>query len=582
MKQRHWWILLAVTITAFIASTTALILRQQQLDLWGHWPLLQFLSGWLILVLLIHRKALRDTATLRRWLLASLTGVLLAVGFPPSPLPFLLFVAFIPLLIATEKEEELTRGQRFGLLYHAFILWNILSTFWVANTAYVAGIFANSVNALLMTMPFLAFFFIRRKLGQAVAWLALPACWLTFEFLHLRPWDLYWPWLTLGNGLAKMHFGLQWYSITGALGGSLWIVVANQIGYDWWTHHRGRWQAAWPLAAWLGVPLIASLTMYATYQEEGDTIEVVSVQPNFEPHYEKFQASSSAAVERFVELAVAELTPETDYLVLPETSFSGIDLDHIDQSLVYRYFKDLITRYPNLKVVTGLSASRILSDPSEVELSTTRRWSRDGDTIYFEGYNCAVQIGQADDVQEYYKALYVPGAEYFPFKRILFFMKPLVDQLGGTSSGYRIRSRQNVFTADAVRVAPVICYESIFGEYVSRFVRKGVQAIFVVTNDGWWDNTAGHRQHTQYAKLRAIECRRDVVRSANMGNCCFINQRGDVRQKTVYGQAAAIRGEMVLNEEVTFYARWGDVLGRISLFFSALLLLRSVVKRIVG
>ena len=103
-----------------------------------------------------------------------------------------------------------------------------------------------------------------------------------------------------------------------------------------------------------------------------------------------------------------------------------------------------------------------------------------------------------------------------------------------------------------------------------------------MTNDGWWDNTAGHRQHADFARLRAIETRRSVVRSANMGTCCIINQRGDISQKTVYGEAAAINVKAKKNHFITFYVKWGDYIGRLSLFLTLLLLARAFVFKLRG
>ena len=90
-------------------------------------------------------------------------------------------------------------------------------------------------------------------------------------------------------------------------------------------------------------------------------------------------------------------------------------------------------------------------------------------------------------------------------------------------------------------MAPVICYESVYGEYSTGYIKKGAQAIFIMTNDGWWDNTAGHRQHLYFASLRAIEARRAIARSANTGISAFVNQRGDILQPTRYDEPIAIK-----------------------------------------
>lgn len=583
MSSRSVKIAIGLFLLIFIVSSYLLVDHQFNQQLWGHLPLFQFSSFWLSLVFFIKRKSFQDKEFLQRIGLLTLTSILLSIGFPPFPFPFLLFVAFVPLLLVIKPFEEaksIRSGELFFYLYHAFFLWNVFTTYWVVNTAYFAGLFANSVNAFLMTLPILLYIYIVQNLGPRVGLMAFLTTWVTFEFLHMH-WELYWPWLTLGNGLAKMNYGIQWYEITGALGGSAWILVINYLVYSWLKKYREN-SSLKPLftpALLFFSPLLTSIYIYFNYSEQGDTIEVVSVQPNFEPHYEKFAFPQEEMVGRMLSLAKEKITSQTDFVVLPETSLSRVNLDAPWQSGTMRDLAAFATNN-NLNVVAGLAAIRFLNDPEEIKLSTTIPLNRqDGKTEYVEQYNCAVQIDPGQNIQEYYKALYVPGAEFFPYKKILFFLQPIVDALGGTNYGYRIRTKFALFTSNAAVVAPPICYESIFGEFITRFVQKGAEVIFVMTNDGWWDNTAGHRQHADYARLRSIETRRDVVRSANMGTCCIINQRGDISNKTIYGEPNAINVEAHKNTAITFYVKWGDFIGRISLFISLLFLARSSLKK---
>ncbi len=561
----------------FLASAFILLRLQLNQQLWGHWPLLQFVSTWLLIVFLTKKKFLIDKQYFRRFLLSTFSGFLLALGFPPFPLPFLLFIAMVPLLLALDaKTREGDHGGYFFLVFHTFLLWNILSTFWVANTAYFAGIYANLVNALLMSLPVMAFLYVRKSIGTGVALGAFVAIWITFEFLHMR-WELHWPWLTLGNGLAKMPSGIQWYSFTGVLGGSAWILIVNYlISINFNEKRVVKWLIPF---LWFFIPFIGSLVVYINYTESGEELNVVTVQPNLEPHYEKFVYSEDLKIDKSLDLITAAITPETDYVILPETSFSHIDMNFPLQSHAVRQLYQF-AQQRGVAVITGLDGYRFLENEDEIALSTTRPILRQGGrTEYLEAYNCAIQIDEDGDIQECYKEKYVPGAEYFPFKKVLFFLKPLVDKLGGSLYGYRIRDNYAVFTSGESTVAPVICYESIFGEYTSKLIRKGAELIFVLTNDGWWDNTAGHRQHTDYARLRAIETRRNVVRSANMGNCCLIDGRGDIYEKTSYGEEGAIEVTARKNQEITFYVKWGDVLGRISLLITLLLLARALISR---
>ena len=109
--------------------------------------------------------------------------------------------------------------------------------------------------------------------------------------------------------------------------------------------------------------------------------------------------------------------------------------------------------------------------------------------------------------------------------------------------------------------------------------RLGAELICITTNDGWWKDTPGYKQHMSFASLRAIESRRSVARSANTGTSAFVNQRGDILQATEWWEPAVIKSTLNLNSKMSFYTTYGNVLGRSLAFVSALLILFTFVKR---
>jgi apolipoprotein N-acyltransferase len=169
-----------------------------------------------------------------------------------------------------------------------------------------------------------------------------------------------------------------------------------------------------------------------------------------------------------------------------------------------------------------------------------------------------------------------------PFAKLLKPLENLAFDLGGTVGSLGVDPVRTVFTrpSDSLKIAPVICYESVFGSYVTQYVRKGANLIFVITNDGWWGNTPGHRQHFTFSKLRAIETRRSIARSANTGISAFIGQRGDVYQETKYWEPAVIRQVINANDRITFYVKYGDFIARISAFVAVFLLLIAISARL--
>jgi len=126
--------------------------------------------------------------------------------------------------------------------------------------------------------------------------------------------------------------------------------------------------------------------------------------------------------------------------------------------------------------------------------------------------------------------------------------------------------------------APIICYESVYGEYVTGYVDNGAKFLSIITNDAWWGDTEGHRQHLSYAKLRAVENRRFVARSANTGISAIINSRGDIVKSLGYEKRGAIVGQVGIQNEKTFYVKYGDYIPRIAQFLALFIFLFSVVK----
>uniref|UniRef100_UPI00402A2D6A apolipoprotein N-acyltransferase n=1 Tax=Candidatus Cryptobacteroides bacterium TaxID=3085639 RepID=UPI00402A2D6A len=131
---------------------------------------------------------------------------------------------------------------------------------------------------------------------------------------------------------------------------------------------------------------------------------------------------------------------------------------------------------------------------------------------------------------------------------------------------------------DSVPVGCAVCYESVYPEHFAEYVRKGAELMTVITNDAWWGNTPGYRQHLSYSSLRAIETRRDIARSANTGISALINQKGDIVAETEWWKQAVLTGKVCLNDRQTFFVRQGDIVGRLCVFFSVLLLLGVAVR----
>lgn len=564
--------------------------KMSLLPLWGHLPLAVFVLSWGVFLLLLVQLKYKDKASHQLILLSILSGVVLALGFPPLPLTPVLFVGFIPLFILFKKikTEELNYHSWF-FVFNAFVIWNILTTYWVANASFVPGIVAIWLNSFFMTIPWLGAIRIGRRLPKW-RWISFIIFWLCFEWIHLN-WEMSWPWLTLGNAWAALPQCIQWYEYTGVFGGGVWVLGVNVLLYYlFFDSNHFTFDIIWirqKLFSKLGVaslivlilPFIVSMFLWFNFKETGTTVEVGVVQPNYEPHYEKFKIPEDQQLFQIEKLAAAAVTPNTKFVIFPETSFGEVGgvirKNNINQDpRIIRLFDFMIAHY-NVPIVAGITS---LNDIPADQLPTKfSRAYRDSDPPqYYEIENAAIILkAKEEPIPLYRKSKLVPGAEIFPYKNILPFLKPLVDQLGGTTAGLATQEKRMVFESNTLKIAPVICYESIYGQFVRDYIKLGAQAIFIMTNDGWWDDTPGYKQHLAFGALRAIEFRKPVIRSANTGISCFINARGQVSHSTKYGKEAGFYANCTFSDAKTIYAYFGDWIAYLALILGAILIIYS-------
>ena len=502
-------------------------------------------------------------------LLSLLSALLLSAGWLWHILVILIFVAWLPLIeldFQLEKEPGKRKGWVFfGYVYLTMLSWNLITTWWIINSTVVGALMAFGANSLLMTIPIALYRKTRIRLGNRMGFLSLVAYWLCLEYLHLN-WDLSWSWLNLGNVFAFRHHWVQWYDYTGALGGTLWVLLVNILVYRaFFMQNRTRMRILSVVLA-LSIPFSIGYYRFFTYHDEGQKIEVVAVQPNIDPYTEKFADSPNFVplteqVNRFITLSEKAITPKTKFVLWPETAIStNIDEASFGTDPVIARLQQFVDSHPGLSLVTGITTYKIY--PSKQEATATSRMQ--AGVGYYDVFNSALFISQGNPPGIYHKSKLVPGVEQMPYPEVFGLLSALVIDMGGASGGLGKQEDRTVFqNADGI-VGPVICYESVYGDFVTGYVSEGANFIGIITNDGWWGDTPGHKQHLAYASLRAIENRRPIARSANTGISAFLDSRGNVEQVLPYLTMGTLQQEVVLNNELTFYTRFGDILGKMA------------------
>jgi len=527
------------------------------------------------------------------FLLAVASGLILSAGWPMNGFPFLLFAGFVPLLFIEDYINRF-RGNfnKFSMLtysYVAFFIWNLLTTWWIWNSTIFGAIMAVILNSLFMAMVFSLFHWSKRGfVNRQNANYLFVLYWISFEFLHLD-WDLSWPWLNLGNAFGMYTKWVQWYEFTGALGGSLWVLIMNVLLFYFiksLIENLKSWKKIAvnfvPVLVFIIAPMWFSEMLYRNYAEKPNPVEIVVAQPNVNPWNEQYVLPSRDVINRNLVLADSLVTPETEFVLCPESAIQEDIWHHsINKSPSILLIRKFIKDYPNLNLIIGASTFSLFQEGEKIT-KTARKFS-DVDK-YYDAFNSALFINKNEDIGLYHKSKLVPGPEKMPFQRLLRPFQDFAFDLGGTVGSLGMSAEREVFTSidGKFKVPAIICYESIYGEFCSKFVKNGANFLFIITNDGWWGNTAGHRQHFAFAPLLSVETRRSLARSANTGISGFINQRGDIIQKTGYWEPAVIRASLNANDKITFYVKYGDLIGRLFTFLSALFILISITSSITN
>ncbi len=532
-------------------------------------------------------------------ILSLVSAVLLSLPWLVPHTGALALVGFVPLLVADWlADRERVRGfWLYALL--TFVVWNALTTFWVCNATVGGGIFAIVANALQMTLVWVIFRFSKRYLAGAVPYVLLVAAWLAWERRYFDV-DISWPWLTLGNAFAGSTRSVQWYEYTGSLGGSLWIWLGNMAFFGmivasvsgaWKGWNRiARSAACLALLLVVAGPLVLSKAIYDNYEEKSEgTVGVIIGQPNFDP-YEKFsslsQKQQTAVLEEQFESELskdsASLRPVL--LIGPETFTSDVILNDLSSSATLRSFHKLLEKYPRAELLIGASAYNIY--PAGKAPSVLARRFGDG---WITSHNSVLLTDAFLRTEVYHKSRLVVGTELTPYPKIFVPLDDwLSDKMGVAGLMGRCEGQDEAsvlhFGPERIPLGCAVCYESVYGEYCSGYVRKGARAMTVITNDAWWGNTPGYRQHLSYSALRAIELRRDIARCGNTGISCIIDQRGEILEQSPWWERATISSEINLNSEQTFFVRNGDIAGRVCtlvfLLLAALLVVRIVMLKV--
>lgn len=509
----------------------------------------------------------------KKLFLAILFGLLLGLSWPTGGLTPLLFVAFVPLIFLFEQSKSEKRSIFFWRFYLGFFIWNALTTWWLWNATVFGMFFAMLVNSLLMALVVVVWRRVDKKLGKKAGLIFIPLAWICFEKMHLV-WDFSWPWLNLGNGFASNPNWIQWYEYTGSFGGTLWVWVVNITLYSALKKFQPNrnYIAFVKPSLLIALPILVSVLILSQFEEEKTTpLSITVVQPNIDPYNEKYNLTHQELYSKLLAQITPELDKKPDLIVTPETYFSdgaGEHLARFEQSKLYQDALQFSTQN-NLQFLNGIQFYNTYNETTKTETANKLK-----NNFWADFYNSAF-LTDTTGVHIYHKSKLVVGVETLPYRKI---MEPVIGNtmldLGGTLYVRATQKEREAFSLyNGAKVGSIICYESVYGEFVTEYVRAGATVLAIMTNDAWWGNTPGHKQHLAYARLRAIETRRPIVRSANTGISAFITPTGKITSQLEYDKKDVLTASVFPQTQTTLYVQYGDYIFRLGGFLAGLMLL---------
>ena len=518
--------------------------------------------------------------------LGFLFTLLMSVPWLVPHMGWTVLVGLVPLLIMERLATQNKVKHFWWWHYGCFVLWNAITTWWVAGATVGGAIFAILANALQMSVIFGSFRWVKKRLGGVLPYLYLAAAWMAWERFYLTIAQISWPWLVLGNAFADTTSLIQWYSVLGTMGGSLWVWTCNLAIFGLMVAlsdgRMARWNAKARVAALGGTvlalfgPMIWSACIHFT--ETGEPLHVVIGQPNYDP-YEKQGAVPRERQDRefLALLEQADWTQDRPTLALaPETFTRIVYTNAVTQHESFVRFQEFLRRHPQASLLYGAIAfepqfSYASPNPCAYDMGP----EPDGRHLWLMGHNSAILTDTSGRYSIYHKSKLVVGTELTPYPAVFVPLERFF--FGGSVMGKDIGQKEiscltmRFAQNDNIPIGPVICYESVYGEYCTGYVRKGAQLLTVITNDAWWGDTPGYRQHLNYSRLRAIETRRWVARCGNTGVSAFIDPRGHIVSRGPWWEPAMLEGDVQLLQGQSFFVRYGDIAGRLSVFLFVLL-----------
>lgn len=495
--------------------------------------------------------------------------------------------------------------QAFGRGYITMLVFNAITLYWIggwsSNDIFLklGGIAVVLVHPLFFLVPLLIFYGIKKYANPVISFILFPFIWTGFEYSH-NLGELAFPWIELGNTETYNLHRIQYAQLVGVHGITFLIclisVILFYILYSLITGKIKLFSKTVFVSFAVIVMLIifpniysynyllnnANYDKYFVTEDSSKIIRTAIIQPNVDP-FKKWEGNRDSLVDTYISKLNESLTLNPDLIVLHETSVPYYFLEDY-----YTYNTEKFINFVNRNnklLLMGIPHLEYFPDsvkaPGDAKIMSISKRK-------YGTYNSAILIEPDKTINQYQihkKAKLVPFSEHMPYSKYFPFLKKFIKWGVGISSwneGDSLLIFNLKYKKIDTKLAVLICFESVFSDYVSQGVKEGAQFLIIITNDGWWGNNGGPVQHEQFAVLRAIENRKWIIRAGQTGISCFIDPLGNIYDTIPYDTEGIVVKDIYTNTDQTFYSIHGDVLGLISYIlgiFSIVLLIGMFIYR---
>ena len=514
-----------------------------------------------------------------------LSGILLGASFPPSPVPYLIFIALPFYLAVITKNKNLGQINRFT--YFTALIFNIITLYWVGSWTADADKFlmiAGSVliffNPLLFLIPSTLYYLVKKYIHKNLALFLLPWFWLFYEYIYSIT-DFKFPWLSLSNALPKFTEYIQIADIIGSYGLTVLIVYANVFAYLSLRNFKRRKKIGIVYAGLflivLLLPTVYGINKLNNSSPVNNKIKVGLVQPNLNPNKKWETGNLDEQIDMYLKLSDKAQKQGAKIVIWPETALPVYLMTnrYKKESLRIQNYVDtsnilLITGMPHVKYYDNKNVAPEDAKPIK------------GSSKLYTSYNSILYFSPGKEVKQYGKIELVPFGEKVPLVDLLPFLGKWIKWNVGISSWNTGKEKVIYhYNKDSlnINIGGVICIESIYPSFIASFVEKGAEFIAVVTNDSWYGNSSGPYQHKEISVLRAVENRHTLVRAANGGISCIISPLGKTLSETKMFTKSVLVGYVELNKQLTFFTKYPLLFPYIAIGISLLSLLISLALK---